>query len=133
MNSLNIIPAIRVDRVTKIYSDGKKQIVGLQECSFEIEQGELVAVLGPSGCGKSTLLKALNGDSPKTTGKVFLSGLELNEENIQFIKTSIGYVPQDDIIHSELTVEKSLFYAANLRLTGFSHKEKRQKVDEVLI
>ena len=132
MSSENSIPAIRVEKLRKVYTQRKKQTIGLHECSFEIETGELVAVLGPSGCGKSTLLKALNGDSPKTTGKIFLSGLELNEENIDTIKTTIGYVPQDDIIHSELTVEKSLMFAAHLRLTSSTFKQRREKVEEVL-
>jgi ABC-type multidrug transport system ATPase subunit len=132
MTQSKIIPAIKVENLRKVFSQRKKQIIGLHECSFEIKPGELVAVLGPSGCGKSTLLKALNGDSPKSSGKVFLSGLELNEENIDFIKTTIGYVPQDDIIHTELTVERSLMYAANIRLINFSKKQRKLRVEEVL-
>jgi ABC-type multidrug transport system ATPase subunit len=131
-NLKNIIALIRNKGFKKAYSERKNKTVGLHDCSFEIECGQLVAVLGPSGCGKSTLLKALNGDSPQTSGKVFLSGFELNEENIDFIKPSIGYVPQDDIIHTELTVEKTLMYAANLRLIDMTHKERRSKVASVI-
>lgn len=110
----------------------KPEKIGFQKSSFEIPEKSLVAILGPSGCGKSTLLKALNGDSPVTSGKVYLNGLELNEQNFNFLKTHIGYVPQDDIIHNDLTVEEALMYAAHLRLTESASKEKKQKVERVL-
>ena len=126
---MSAIPAIKAIAIEKRFESGK---LGLNESTFDIPQGSLVAVLGPSGCGKSTLLKALNGDSPVTSGQVWLNGLELNEENIDYIKTHIGYVPQDDIIHGDLTVEGSLMYAAHLRLTESTQEEKKRKVEQVL-
>ena len=111
----------------------KPEKIGFQKSTFEIPEKSLVAILGPSGCGKSTLLKALNNDSPATSGKVFLKGLELNTENFNHLKTHIGYVPQDDIIHNDLTVEQVLNYAAHLRLTELTKKEKKEKVENVLL
>ena len=87
--------------------------------------------MGPSGCGKSTLLKVLNGDNPATKGSVKIAGLDLIE-NYEYLKTSIGYVPQDDIVHRELTVEQSLLFAGRLRLEGASDKELRAKIDQIL-
>ena len=120
--------AIRAQRIVKQFSNGK---VGLHQCSFEIPAKTLMAVMGPSGCGKSTLLKALNGDSPPSQGKVFISGLDLNLQ-YDYLKTQIGYVPQDDIVHRELTVEQSLFYAAKLRLEKASKEVIRAKVEKSL-
>ncbi len=120
--------SIRTERVVKQFENGK---IGLHECSFEIPAKTLLAVMGPSGCGKSTLLKALNGDSPPTSGRVFISGLELND-HYDYIKTQIGYVPQDDIVHRELTVEQSLFYAAKLRLEHSDSNFIKQKIEQVL-
>jgi ABC-type multidrug transport system ATPase subunit/pSer/pThr/pTyr-binding forkhead associated (FHA) protein len=120
--------AIRTERIVKQFDNGK---IGLHECSFEIPAKTLLAVMGPSGCGKSTLLKALNGDSPPSSGRVYISGLELNE-HYDYIKTQIGYVPQDDIVHRELTVEQSLFYAAKLRLEHSDSKFIQQKIDQVI-
>jgi ABC-type multidrug transport system ATPase subunit/pSer/pThr/pTyr-binding forkhead associated (FHA) protein len=120
--------AIRTERIIKQFENGK---IGLHECSFEIPAKSLLAVMGPSGCGKSTLLKALNGDSPPSSGRVFISGLELNE-NYDYLKTQIGYVPQDDIVHRELTVEQSLFYAAKLRLEHSDSNFIQQKIDQVI-
>jgi ABC-type multidrug transport system ATPase subunit len=120
--------AIKAERISKEYSNG---YVGLHTTSIEIPSKSLLAVMGPSGCGKSTLLKALNGDSPATSGRVTICGLELNE-NYDYIKAHIGYVPQDDIVHRELSVYKSLYYAAKLRLIHASNQQINQKIEEVL-
>ena len=120
--------AIRAERIIKQFENGK---IGLHECSFEIPSKTLLAVMGPSGCGKSTLLKALNGDAPPSSGVVYISGLELNE-NYDYLKTQIGYVPQDDIVHRELTVEQSLYYAAKLRLEQSDSVFIKQKIEQVL-
>lgn len=120
--------AIKTEYISKRFSNGK---VGLHECSFEVPSKSLTAVMGPSGCGKSTLLKALNGDSPPSSGRVLISGLDLTS-NYDFLKTQIGYVPQDDIVHRELTVQQSLYYAAKLRLDNASSEEIKVKVQEVL-
>ena len=87
--------------------------------------------MGPSGCGKSTLLKTLNGDAPATSGKVFLFNLELIS-NYNYLKTQIGYVPQDDIVHKELRVYECLYYTAKLRLDNVSDIEINQKIDQIL-
>ena len=88
--------------------------------------------MGPSGCGKSTLLRALNGDFPATEGKVYIHDMELYG-NYDYLKRLIGYVPQDDIVHKELSVENSLYYAAKLRLSSDVSKEDIWfKINEVL-
>lgn len=120
--------AIKAERIVKKYSSG---YIGLHETSIEIPANSLLAVMGPSGCGKSTLLKALNGDSPASSGRVTICGLALNE-NYDYIKTHIGYVPQDDIVHRELSVYKSLYYSAKLRLMNATDDEIEQKIQEVL-
>jgi ABC-type multidrug transport system ATPase subunit len=88
--------------------------------------------MGPSGCGKSTLLKALTGDNPATGGKVFLFGLNLIE-HYKLLKKKIGYVPQEDITHRDLTVYETLYYAAKLRLDqSTTDKEIKDRINEVL-
>jgi len=88
--------------------------------------------MGPSGCGKTTLLRTLNGSNPATKGKVLIKGLDLNKE-FDVIKRIIGYVPQDDIVHKELTVNQSLFYAAKLKLQKtVTEKEIQNRINEVL-
>ncbi|TVQ55204.1 MAG: ATP-binding cassette domain-containing protein [Spirulina sp. DLM2.Bin59] len=88
----------------------------LDDISLPIEPGQLVALVGGSGTGKSTLMKTLLGISSTTSGNVFLNG-ELLRNNFNIYRTQIGYVPQDDIVHYDLTVNEVLTYAAQLRLS----------------
>ncbi len=87
----------------------------LDSLTFTLQPGEFVGLIGPSGAGKTTLLDALNGLRPATSGDVLLNNESLYEE-YGCLKQNIGYVPQDDIIHRELTVNQALTYAARLRL-----------------
>ena len=96
----------------------------LQDISFSIRPQEFVAVVGGSGAGKSTLLGALSGLKPATAGSVLLNGSPLYE-NFSAFRTTLGYVPQDDILHKELPVERALQYAAALRLPDDTSKEER--------
>ncbi len=120
--------AVRATRVCKQYGNG---FLALKETSFDIPAGGLIAIMGPSGCGKSTLLKVLNGDSPASAGEVYVNGLELIS-NYGYLKTQIGYVPQDDIVHRELTVEQSLYYASHIRLDGVKDEFVQAKIEQLL-
>lgn len=104
----------------------------LQDISLSIQPREFVALVGVSGAGKSTLLDALNGFRPARDGSVLVNGTDLYR-NADAFRTSIGYVPQDDIIHRELTVRQALEYSARLRLPAdTTADERRRRVDEVL-
>jgi ABC-type multidrug transport system ATPase subunit len=120
--------AIRADGILKQFDTGK---IGLHRCSLDINVNSLTAIMGPSGCGKSTLLKVLNGYAPATDGKVEISGLDLNS-NYAYLKTLIGYVPQDDIVHKELTVMQCLYYSAKIKLKGVSKESILQKLHQVM-
>jgi ABC-type multidrug transport system ATPase subunit/pSer/pThr/pTyr-binding forkhead associated (FHA) protein len=87
----------------------------LDNVSLAIEPGQLVALVGGSGAGKSTLMKTLLGIEPTTSGTVFLNGDDLRQ-HFDLYRSQLGYVPQDDIVHRNLTVEEVLVYACKLRL-----------------
>lgn len=94
--------------------EGKwKQI--LDNIEIAIEPGQLVALVGGSGTGKSTLMRTLLGINKVDKGQVYLNGDDLRK-NFNIYRTQIGYVPQDDIIHYNLTVKEVLKYAVKLRL-----------------
>ncbi|BAY09838.1 ATP-binding cassette domain-containing protein [Calothrix sp. NIES-2098] len=93
-------------------TNGKRR---LDDLSFAIEPGQFVALVGGSGAGKSTLMRTLLGIEKITQGVVQINGEDL-QKNYNLYRTHIGYVPQDDIIHRELTVAEVLTYAAKLRL-----------------
>jgi ABC-type multidrug transport system ATPase subunit len=87
----------------------------LEAVSLVIEPGELVAVMGPSGSGKSTLLSLVNGQVAPAAGKVLIGGIDLHN-HFELFRGRIGFVPQDDILHADLTVWQALWFAARLRL-----------------
>lgn len=120
--------AVKVEFASKKFKNGN---IGLHPISFEIRPKTLTAIMGPSGCGKSTLLKMLNGVSANTAGKISLFDLDL-ERNFEYIKQQIGYVPQDDIVHMELTVYQSIYYSARIRLENESEEQIRQKIELLL-
>ena len=70
---------LKVDKVTKIYGKGEAKVVALNNISFEVEEGEFIAVIGPSGSGKSTLLHTIAGLEPPTDGNVYFYGKNLYE------------------------------------------------------
>ena len=81
---------------------------------------------------KSTLLDALNGLRPATSGSVLVNDHDLYK-NFNLYRTELGYVPQDDIIHRELTVTQALDYAARLRLPAdVTRAERKQQIQAVL-
>jgi len=123
-----------VSFIVKAKDEHKKSIdkVLLDDISFTIYPGEMVGLMGLSGAGKTTLLKIISGYSKPTKGKVLINGEDLYE-NYNRIKNFIGYVPQDDIVHSELTVYEALFYSSKLRLADDLTKEEIDKrIDKVL-
>jgi len=124
--------AICAKGITKVYQKrNQDEKIALTKMDISVPSKSLLAIMGPSGGGKSTLMKVLNGVSPATEGEVYLFGQELTS-NYEFIKTKIGYVPQDDIVHPQLTVRDSLYFTAKLRLNNITDFEIEKKIDEIL-
>jgi ABC transport system ATP-binding/permease protein len=113
--------------------DDKSQMkVLLDHVSFKALPGDMIALMGPSGAGKTTLLLALNGYLPPTSGQVRINGEDLYTI-YDALRGSIGYVPQDDIVHPELTVFEAVKYSARFRLPpDYSEDEIDRRVDDTL-
>ncbi|MFF8840673.1 FHA domain-containing protein [Streptomyces sp. NPDC015130] len=115
--------AVTVDHGHKTLLDG---------VSFPVGEKSLLAVVGPSGAGKSTLLNALTGQRPADRGTVLYDGRDLYRDYAE-LRQRIGLVPQDDILHLQLTVRRALGYAAELRFPeDTAPAERRARVDEVI-
>ena len=112
--------------------DKSKDKVLLDNISFKALPGDMIALMGPSGAGKTTLLLTLNGYLPPTEGLVRINGEDLY--NIyDTLRGSIGYVPQDDLVHPELTVFEAVRYSAKFRLPpDYSEDEIDARVAQTL-
>ncbi|MBP0449354.1 MULTISPECIES: FHA domain-containing protein [unclassified Kitasatospora] len=111
---------------------GPDHRVLLDGVGFPLAEKALLAVAGPSGAGKSTLLNALTGLRPADEGTVLYDGRDLYRDYAE-LRRRIGLVPQDDILHTQLTVRRALSYAAELRFPGDTSREEREaRVDEVI-
>jgi len=102
----------------------------LDDVSLSIFPSELVALMGPAGAGKTTFLKAINGYSAPAAGTVLFNGQDLYQFYDRF-RLQMSYVPQDDIVHAQLTVREALYFTAKLR-TDLTDPEIDKRIDEVL-
>ncbi len=110
---------------------GKMKVL-LDHVSFKACPGDMIALMGPSGAGKTTLLLTLNGYLPPTSGQVRINGEDLYTV-YDALRGSIGYVPQDDLVHPELTVFEAVKYSARFRLPNdYSEEEIDARVEQTL-
>ncbi len=110
--------------------EGNKTL--LDTISVTARPGTLTAVIGPSGAGKSTLARLIAGYTHPTSGTVSFEGHNIHAEYAS-LRSRIGMVPQDDVVHGQLTVNQALMYAAELRLPPDTTKEDRQAVVEEVL
>jgi ABC-type multidrug transport system ATPase subunit len=110
---------------------GRRETVILDGVDIRVEPSELVGIIGPSGSGKTTLLNALSGFRRATAGLVAVNGQPLHGEGGSVrAGMGTGYVPQDDIIHTELTARQALRYAGRLRLPRDTTAEELDRLVE---
>lgn len=120
-----------IDIVKTVKVKGKKKNIS-EHINLSIKSGEFVSLVGGSGAGKSTFMHCINGVSKPTSGQVLVNGCDLYQ-NYAVLKNIIGYVPQQDIVFTDLTLIDMLMYAANLRMPDdATEKEKKKRIDEVL-
>ncbi|CAM2067811.1 ATP-binding cassette domain-containing protein [Sulfidibacter corallicola] len=113
--------------------DPKRRKLLLDDISLTLYPGELCGLMGLAGAGKTTLLRTLNGHRPPSSGRVLINGQDLYQHFSRF-RTSLGYVPQEDIFHKDLTVEQALRFAAEMRIAPTpSRKEVSDLIDRVLV
>mgnify|MGYP000454689760 FL=1 len=123
MDALDIVKKVRVKFKTQEIAS---------HTSMTIKPSEFVAFVGGSGAGKSTFMKCISGVDRPTSGKVLINGENLYD-NYDELKYNIGYVPQEDIVYSNLTLHDTLQYAAKLRMPdNTTRKERNIRIKEVL-
>jgi len=101
---------IQAENLTKYYGEVK----ALDGVSFHVQQGEIVGLLGPNGAGKTTAMKILTCFMPPSSGTARVAGHDIFDEPLA-VKRSVGYLPEEPPVYTELTVEEYLAYAARLK------------------
>ncbi|HOZ86320.1 MAG TPA: ABC transporter ATP-binding protein [Bacteroidia bacterium] len=125
---------IKIENLEKIYRTEEIETVALNKISFEINNGEFVAIMGPSGCGKSTLLNIIGLLDDLDGGSFIFNGTEVSKFNerkrAEMRKHNIGFVFQSFNLIDELTVFENV--ELPLIYTGVGTAERKRMVDEVL-
>ena len=102
---------------------------GIHNFSFDMHDGELIAIMGGSGSGKTTLVSILNGSILPQKGEITINGYPITHPEARAL---IGFVPQDDLLIEELTVYQNLYYTARLCFEGMPEEEIDQRVNTTL-
>lgn len=125
---------IKVQDLSKTFRTEEVETIALDKVSFEVKDGEFVAIMGPSGCGKSTLLNILGLLDNPTSGQYWLDGKEVSKlqekERTAIRKGQIGFVFQSFNLIDELNVEENI--ELPLTYLGISKAERKRKVQEVM-
>ncbi len=125
------VTAVKLTRVVPEKKDGKWQEKPiLRNVSMDVPSGSFIGILGRSGQGKSTMMTALCGLAPATSGTILFDGVkqELNARPGTG-GHRIGFVPQDDIVHTDLSVRQAITFSARLRLPG---NPPQQEIDTLV-
>jgi branched-chain amino acid transport system ATP-binding protein len=116
---------LKVDKI-KVHYGG---ILALHEVTFEVGEGEVVAMVGANGAGKSTALKAIIGAVSPVSGKIEFDGIDITGENsAKIVRRGITYVPEARHIFGPLTVEENLLLGA---FTADSEEEIEEGLDHI--
>jgi osmoprotectant transport system ATP-binding protein len=120
--------AIVAEAVSKRFTEATRSSV--DECSFAVEQGQLVVLLGPSGCGKTTLLKMINRLYEPTSGRILVDGVDVMQLPATQLRRRIGYVIQQTGLFPHMRIEQNIEVVP--RLLGWPRKRIDARIDELL-
>jgi ABC-2 type transport system ATP-binding protein len=115
--------SIVVQGVTKVYGEQK----ALDNVSFEVNTGEIVAFIGPNGAGKSTMMKIITGFIPASSGMVTINGMNTSTGDIE-IRRKIGYLPENNPLYPEMYVREYLGFAASFYISGRPNQDAIDKI-----
>ncbi|MBU0754634.1 MAG: ABC transporter ATP-binding protein [Planctomycetes bacterium] len=116
---------IEVEGLTKRYGD----FTAIEDISFRVEKGEIVAFLGPNGAGKTTTMRVVTGFLPATEGSVTVCGFDVFQKPLE-VKKRIGYLPEHPPVYHDMTVEEYLRFVSKIK--GVARGQRAEAMDRVL-
>ncbi len=124
--------SLTLENICKTVGHGSRRKRILNNVSCEIGNNEFVAIIGGSGAGKTTVMNAMSGFDSDISGRVYCNGIDLRR-NFNTLKNMIGFVPQQDIIYENLTLQRMLYYTAKMKMPSDTSKaEIRARIHKVL-
>ena len=130
------VPVIQTEKANLELMSGKSMLHILQDVTFQVNSGEVTAVVGPSGSGKTSLLMILGGLERATTGKVVVAGQDIstaNEDQLAiFRRNSLGILFQNFHLIPSMTALENVALAVEIAETGKSYKEIREQAKAAL-
>ena len=105
------------------------QVTALDGLSFTVKKGEIVGLLGPNGAGKTTTLRVLAGVLPISQGKILVNRQPLDKV-IRQLKEKIGYLPENNPLYEEMTVEEYLYFWAEIK--GLDREAQSRAINLVI-
>ena len=116
---------IEVENLTKYYGD----FIAIENVSFEVKRGEIVAFLGPNAAGKTTTLRCVTGFIPPSSGTVRVDGYDITKNSIE-ARRQIGYLPENVPLYTDMTIRDYLDYQGQLHRMGA--KARKARIDYVI-
>ncbi|MGI8893988.1 MAG: gliding motility-associated ABC transporter ATP-binding subunit GldA [Bacteroidia bacterium] len=118
--------SVVVENITKLYGEQK----ALDDVSFQVQQGEVLAFLGPNGAGKSTMMKILTCFIPQTLGKASVCGFDVTDASIK-VRQNVGYLPENNPLYTDMYVKEYLEFAGKVQGVNGSIKKRVAEMIEV--
>ncbi|GAB6926134.1 betaine/proline/choline family ABC transporter ATP-binding protein [Paenibacillus sp. JCM 10914] len=118
---------LKFEHVSKKYANGFEAV---KDINFEVAAGEILVLIGPSGCGKTTTMKMINRLIPNTSGKIYIDGKDISQENPDALRKNIGYVIQQIGLFPHYTIEDNVGLIPELK--GWETAKKKERVLEML-
>lgn len=125
MNDTKTKVMIKAENLSRFYGDFR----AVENISFEISQGEIVAFLGPNGAGKSTTMKLLSGFVAPSEGQAFIGGFNIDKERIQAAKI-LGYLPENGPLYLDMTPREALGFICEIR--NICGEEKKKSIEKYI-
>jgi ABC-2 type transport system ATP-binding protein len=116
---------IEAEGLSKYFGD----FAAVEDCSFKVHQGEVVAFLGPNGAGKSTTMKLLTGYLAPSAGAARIAGHDMAVDRVAG-SARLGYLPENGPLYPDMTPRSLLRFFADAR--GLSSARKRERIDSVV-
>ena len=115
--------SITIEKVTKSYNNQK----ALDNISFSLKKGEIVAFLGPNGAGKSTLMRIITCYLKQDIGKITVCKLDIQKEDI-LVKSKIGYLPEQNPLYDDMYIKEYLSFVGSM----YNIKELKNRIEEII-